>query len=161
MSPVDPNLLEALAHGIKSEVASYVFYTEAIKKEEAQPFRDALEKLAYEEKDHFHILERQYDSLVRSERWISTADILKQEGLPEINEEMTQQHRELMDEVARAGSLREVLDIAYRLEEEAFELFDGQARQTDSPEAKKMFTELAKFERGHMELINRMITESA
>ena len=160
MSPVDPQVLEALAHGIKSEVASYVFYTEAARKPEARPYRETLEKLALEEKDHFHILERQYDLLVRSERWVSTADILKQDGLPEINEEMTAQHRELVDEVASAGSLRTVLDIAYRLEEEAYELFESQARETSSPEARKIFSELAKFEQGHMELIHRMIQET-
>ena len=82
MTPVNPDILSALTAGIQSEVASYVFYVEAAWKSEAHPVRDLLQRLALEEKQHFHVLERQYDSLVRSEKWISTADILRQQGLP-------------------------------------------------------------------------------
>lgn len=156
MTPVHPDILQALTAGIQSEVASYVFYTEASKKHEAAAIADVLKRLAHEEKDHFHILERQYDSLVRSEKWISTADILKQEGLPEIGEEMTAEHRDLINEVRRTNSIDEILDIAYRLEEEAHDLFAREEERTKSAEAKKIFGELAKFEQGHMDLVEQM-----
>ena len=99
MSPASRQTLEALTTGIKSEVAAYVFYIEAAKKQASSQIKETLHKLALEEKGHFHVLERQYDSLVRSERWISTADILKQPGLPEIPEDMTSQHGVLVEEV--------------------------------------------------------------
>ena len=156
MTPVHPDILQALTAGIQSEVASYVFYIEAAKKHEADKITGILKRLALEEKEHFQILEGQYDSLVRSEKWISTTDILKQEGLPEIGEEMTAEHRALIDEVKKTHSIEEILDIAYRLEEEAFTLFDDQARKTKSNEARKIFGDLAKFEQGHMELVEQM-----
>ena len=156
MSPVHPDTLAALTSGIQSEVASYVFYLEAAKKAEAEEHKDILKKLALEEKEHFRVLERQYDSLVRSEKWISTADILKQEGLPEITEEMSAQHRDLVDEVSRADSMVKVLDIAYRLEEEAHTLFASAAKMVDSDEGKKMFEHLSRFEEGHMRTIAEM-----
>ena len=156
MSPVHPDTLAALTSGIQSEVASYVFYKEASKKSEAAKHKAVLEQLALEEKDHFHILERQYDSLVRSEKWISTADILKQKGLPEIDEEMSAQHQGLIDEVARAHSLKTILEIAYRLEKEAYELFSGVAQKTASDDARKIFTQLSKFEEGHMRKVAEM-----
>ena len=156
MTPVHPDTLAALTAGIQSEVATYVFYLEASKKAEAAPHKDVLEKLALEEKDHFHILERQFDSLVRSEKWISTADILKQEGLPEITEEMSEEHRALIDEVAGSNSMAKILDIAYRLEEEAHTLFASAVTKVDSPEGKKMFEQLSKFEQGHMKMISEM-----
>lgn len=156
MSPVHPDTLAALSTGIQSEVASYVFYREAAQKAFAVEHKDILEKLALEEKDHFHILERQYDSLVRSEKWISTADVLKQEGLPEITEDMTNEHRDLIDEVASADSMETILDIAYRLEEEAHLLFAGATEQVQSEEGRKIFDKLAKFEQGHMDLIDEM-----
>ena len=156
MSPVHPDTLAALSTGIQSEVASYVFYREAARKAFAAEHKDVLEKLALEEKDHFHILERQYDSLVRSEKWISTADVLKQEGLPDITEDMTNEHRELIDEVTKADSMETILDIAYRLEEEAHLLFAGAMEQVQSEEGKKIFEKLAKFEQGHMDLIEEM-----
>lgn len=156
MTPVDQNTLSALSTGIQAEVASYVFYLEAAKKATDEEHKNILEKLAFEEKDHFHILERQYDSLVRSEKWISTADILKQEGLPEITEDMTNRHEDLVEEVSKSDSMEKILDIAYRLEEEAFELFDGAVKKCETEEGKKIFTELAKFEQGHMVIIDEM-----
>lgn len=156
MAPVHPDTLAALSTGIQAEVASYVFYRDASRKAFAAEHKEILEKLALEEKDHFHILERQYDSLVRSEKWISTADILKQEGLPEITEDMSHEHQDLIDEVAQADSMETILDIAYRLEEEAHLLFSGAMEQVQSEEGKKIFDKLAKFEQGHMVLIDEM-----
>jgi rubrerythrin len=161
MSPVSRQTLDALTAGIKSEVAAYVFYIEAAKKQASVPIKDILQKLALEEKDHFHVLERQYDSLVRSERWISTADILKQPGLPEISEDMTSQHRELVDEVKRTTNVGEVLRIAFRLEQEANELFSREAARADVPEAKAIFDKLARFEETHMVLIGELIKRNS
>ncbi len=157
MTPVNPQILTALSTGIQSEVAAYVFYIEAAKKSEAREFRDVLEKLAAEEKMHFQILEGQHASLVRSEKWISTADILKRDGLPEIDEDMSSVHRDLIEEIRDADSIGEILEIAFRLEEEAYDLFDREARHSTSPEAKKVFTDLAKFEQGHMTIISEMM----
>ncbi|MFQ5498267.1 MAG: ferritin family protein [Candidatus Zixiibacteriota bacterium] len=159
MPNVHPETLSALTAGIQSEVASYVFYLRASKKQQSQDIRSILEKLALEEKDHFQILERQYDSLVRSEKWISTSDVLKQEGLPEISEEMGQVHRELIAEVEAADSLHKVLGIAYRLEKEAFDLFTSAVTKTEIPQAKIIFEQLARFEKGHMAVIEKMLKE--
>ena len=156
MTPVNPETLQALTAGISSEVASYVFYLEASKKPETIEFKGMLEDLALEEKKHFQILERQHNSLIKSEQWISLADVLKEKGLPEIDEEMAEVHKNLIEQVRGAGSARAVLDIAYRLEEEAHDLFAGQVEKTGSEEGKKMFLELAKFEAGHMKMIDQM-----
>ncbi len=156
MTPVNPETLQALTAGINSEVASYVFYLEASKKSEAAEFKGILEDLALEEKKHFQILERQYNSLIRSEQWISLADVLKEKGLPEINEEMAEVHQNLIEQVRSADSAKAVLDIAYRLEEEAHDLFAGQIDKTASDEGKRMFRELARFEAGHMKMIDQM-----
>ncbi|MBI5266555.1 MAG: ferritin family protein [candidate division Zixibacteria bacterium] len=157
MTPVSPQILDALTAGIKSEVAAYAFYTEAARKLTSADIKQTLQKLALEEKDHFHVLERQYDSLVRSERWISTADILKQPGLPDISEDMTSQHRVLIEEVRKATSTHDVLKIAYRLEEEAYELFAGEAERATAPEARAIFDKLSRFEETHMILIRELM----
>lgn len=156
MSPVHPDTLAALSAGIQSEVASYVFYLAAAKKTLAEKHKDILQKLALEEKEHFRVLERQYDSLVRSEKWISTADILKQAGLPEITEDMSHEHQQLIDEVTRADSMAKILEIAYRLEEDAHNLFASAKDKVESEEGRKMFEQLAKFEEGHMKMIAQM-----
>ncbi len=156
MTPVNQEILSALSSGIHSEVASYVFYIAAAKKTEEGELRNLLEKLALEEKQHFQVLERQHDSLVRSEKWISTADILKQDGLPEISEDMNQSHKALLDEVAAATTPTAVLDIALRLEIEARDLFAKAVDMVESEEGKKVFRQLAGFEEGHVKLITQM-----
>lgn len=156
---VHPDILSALTSGIQSEVASYVFYLEAVKKVESEDFKNILTDLAREEKKHFHILERQYDSLVRSEKWISTADILKEEGLPEIGEDMAAKHKSLIAEVHNASNQRQVLDIAFRLECEARDLFADLAGKAESQEARETFEFLSGFEQTHVDVINSMIAK--
>ncbi len=157
MSPVHPDTLAVLTSGIQAEVASYVFYLEAVKKSPSDELKDMWRELAADEKQHFQILERQYDSLVRSEKWISTADILKKEGLPEIGEDMTRRHQDLVDQVAKAEGIIEVLEIALRLEKEANGTYTKGAEIADSAEGKEMFERLAKFELGHVRKIQGMI----
>ncbi len=157
MPSVHPNTLLALSAGIQSELASYVFYLEASKQTDRADLRQLLQKLALEEKDHFRLLERQHHSLVRSEKWISTADVMKRDGLPEVGEDMASEHRELIDAVRGSSSARELLDIAYRLEEDAHNLFAREAARATRPEEQKMFEGLARFEKGHMAVIKDMM----
>jgi len=161
MTPVNPETLMALDAGIQSEVASYVFYLEAAKRIDSDKSKEILLNLAEEEKKHFQILEKQHHSLVTSEKWISTADVLKEPGLPEIGEEMTAKHQGLIEEVRLAESTGQVLEIAYRLEEDAFNLFSSQAAIATEDKAKRMFDMLARFEKGHMTTIKGMIDELA
>jgi rubrerythrin len=157
MTPVHPDILAALTAGIQSEVATYVFYIEAAKQVVDDDIKATLRQLAGEEKGHFQILEKQYDSLVRSEKWISTADIMKQPGLPEITEEMEAPHRDLVMKVHQAKDKREILDMALGLEKAANELFVKEAARAKSKEAKETFEHLARFEQGHINLISGII----
>lgn len=161
MANAHPSTLLALSAGIQSELASYVFYIEAIKKVDNKELEEILTKLAHEEKEHFHLLERQHHSKIKSEKWISLADVMKQDGLPKIDEEMAEEHKELIAFVRDSSTIREVLDIAYRLEEDAHNLFAREADRADNEESKKMFTDLARFERGHMGVIEDMIKKYA
>jgi rubrerythrin len=161
MTPVGPEILNALSAGIKAEVAAYVFYITALKKKEAAQFKNILERLAFEEKKHFHILERQHDSLMRSEKWVSTADVMKEEGLPEIGEDMLAVHRGLIGEIEQADTIKKILDIAYRLEEDAYNVYKREMERTDSPEGKDVFAQLSQFEQGHMKVVKDLMAQYA
>ncbi len=152
-------MINALTRGIESEIQSYVFYTEALKKLENENFKEIIEKLALEEKKHFFILEGQHDALMRSEKWNTTADVLRQPGLPKINEEMASKHKGLLDNVKAASTEREILDMALKLEEDARDLFLKMSKGAGSEEAKKTFDHLADFEQGHVHLVNNMIKQ--
>ena len=157
MSPVNPKVLESLSWGVSAEIKAYVFYKEAAKQTKNEQFRETLLKLAGEEKNHYRILERQHHSLVTSEQWVSYNDILLKEGLPDIDEEMANKHKEVIDQVRNAESERQVLDIAYDLEKQANEVYTAAAARATDPEEKGTFEYLAGFEKGHMQLIQKMI----
>lgn len=161
MAKNDPSTLLALSAGIQSEIAAYVFYLEAIKKVKNQELEEILTKLAHEEKAHFHALERQHHSRIKSEKWVSITDVMKREGLPEIAEDMAEDHKELIALVRQSSTIREVLDIAYKLEEDSHNLFSREAARADTDEAKKIFTDLARFEKGHMGVVQDMIKKFA
>jgi len=157
MTPINPKALDSLNWGISAEIKSYVFYLEAAKQATTKEFKETLLKLAGDEKEHYRILERQHSSLITSEQWISYTDILKQKGLPEINEEMADRHKELLDSVRKAPGQREILAIALILEKEANEVFSKAAGNAVDPEEKRTFQYLANFEKGHMKIIQGMI----
>lgn len=157
MTPVNPKVLETLNLGISSEIKSYVFYLEAAKTVSRDSSRQTLLKLAGDEKDHYRILERQHHGLIKSEQWVSYNDILKQAGLPEIREDMADQHKALIASVRAAKDERAILEIALGLEKEANALFAGAAERAVDPEEKRMFDYLAKFEEGHVRVIQGMI----
>lgn len=157
MTPVNPKVLESLNYGITSEIKSYVFYTEAARAMDNEEFKATLMKLAAEEKQHFQVLERQHHSLIKSEQWVSYNDILKEKGLPDINEEMARTHKDLIDAVKNAKGKREILDIALGLEHDANRIFSRAAKDAVDPEERKTFEFLAKFELGHVRIIEDMI----
>lgn len=161
MAKNDPSTLLALSAGIQSEIAAYVFYLEAIKKVKNRELEEILTKLAYEEKAHFHTLERQHHTRIKSEKWVSIADVMKRDGLPEIAEDMAAEHQELIALVRESSSTREVLEIAYKLEEDSHNLFSREADRADTEEARKIFTDLARFEKGHMGVVQDMIKKFA
>jgi len=157
MSPVNPKVLESLSWGVSAEIKAYVFYKEAAKLTKNAQFKETLLKLAGEEKNHYRVLERQHHSLVTSEKWVSYNDILLKEGLPDINEDMANKHRDVIDQVRNAKSELKVLEIAFDLEKQANEVYTAAAGRAKDPEEKQTFEYLAKFEKGHMQLIQKMI----
>ena len=143
--------LDTLSKGINAELAAYVFYKRASEKIEDQQIAAMLTKLAGEEKDHYWALETEYDSLVRSEKWISYNDIMRKNGMPE---EMAENHKRRLDALEATSDIRSILGMAIELEEEARDLYRSQVDKVDDPLAKEMFTFLSKFEQGHVNVIN-------
>ena len=157
MGKIHPDILGALTTGIQAEEAGYVFYKEASERFDDGPVKEILVKLAIDEKRHFHYLERQYDSVIRSEKWISAADALKEERLPEVDKQMLDQHREMIDRIEQARSRRKILEIAYDFEAEAYDLYSAAAQLCDTDEGREVFEFLARFEKSHMDTINALI----
>lgn len=159
MAAVSQAVLDGLSTGIQAELAAYVFYTKGLKITKDDRLKDLLGKLAAEEKDHYKILERQYDNLVRSEMWVAYNDIMLQPGLPEMDEKMEDVHNEHIDEISDQTPPMRILEIALMLEERARDFYAGMADKVDDPKGKNMFSYLSKFENGHVTKIQKLMNE--
>jgi len=150
MSPVDKQVLDGLTRGIQAELSAYVFYKKALEVTKDENIIEILEWLANEEKDHYALLERQYHSLIKSERWVAYNDIMKKEGLPNIDEHTENIHDELIDEVTPDISSKRILEIGLLLEVRARDLYAELGEKIDNPEGKKTYEYLVRFESGHI-----------
>ncbi len=157
MCAVEKAVLEGLKKGIQQELAAYLFYKKGLGFVKDEELRDMLTKLASDEKDHSRILEGQYDCLVRSEMWNTYNDILKKEGLPDIDENMAEIHNELIDELSEATTPLRVLEIALILEKQARDFYAVLAEKVKDPKGKDTYIFLSKFEQGHINKIERLM----
>ncbi len=157
MSPVEKAVLDGLNMGIEQELAAYVFYKKGMELTDDEKISELLGKLALEEKDHFRILEGQYDSLVRSEMWNTINDVMRREGLPDIDEKMADVHHELIDEVNESTTPLRILEIALILEKQARDIYTDLAAKVEDPKGKDMYKYLSKFENGHVIKIKKMM----
>jgi rubrerythrin len=145
--------LDALSQGINAELAAYVFYKRAGEKIKDDEFASLMGRLAGEEKDHYWTLEAEYDSLVRSEKWVTYNDIMRRSGLPEIPEDMAEVHKRRLDQLEKSDDPHEILDLAIDLEERARDFYQAQIGRAGDPAADDVYTFLAKFEQGHINVL--------
>ncbi len=150
-------VLDSLAFAIQAEVSAYVFYRYAIEKVSDEDIKETLKELAVDEKDHFRVLESQYDSLHRSERWITYKDAFLVEGLPDIDEKVTEMQQEMLKELRSLSTQETVLEMALSKEQKAYEFYKTQIERVSSPEGKDMFEKMMNFELGHVHKIEGMI----
>jgi rubrerythrin len=159
MSPVEKSVLDGLSIGIQAELAAYVFYKKCLKITKDKRITDILSKLAADEKDHYRILEGQYDNLVRSEMWVTYNDILCKAGLPDIDEKTENIHDKLIDQINSNSTPLQMLKIALILEERARDLYADFATKVKDPKGKETYEYLAKFEAGHVAKVTKMMEE--
>jgi rubrerythrin len=145
--------LDALSQGINAELAAYVFYKKAGEKIKDAEFVSLMNRLAGEEKDHYWTLEAEHDSLVRSEKWVSYNDIMRKSGLPDIPEDMTDIHRRRLAELEKTDNILKILELAIDLEGRARDFYQSQIGKVADPAADEMFSYLAKFEQGHVNVL--------
>jgi rubrerythrin len=153
--------LENLAFAIQAEVSAYVFYKNAIKKIRDPELIETLEELAQDEVDHFKVLESQYDSLHRSERWITYKDALKVGGLPEIDERISELQQSLLDELASLTTQEEILQMGLIKEQQAYEFYKSQLEKTTEPDGRNALEQLMNFELGHVRKLENWIKRTS
>lgn len=146
--------------GIQSEIAAYVFYKNGSAKVADQKVKETMLRLANEERNHFLKLESHYDRYVRSEMWVTYRDIMSRDGLPDIDESMGQKHVKRLEQVQKAQSTVEILQIALELEKEAHDLYSEALKTATEPDVKETFELLADFEASHIRNVEAMIARA-
>lgn len=149
--------LDYLSLGIKAEIAAYVFYKNSAKKMDNEGLNKKLLEFADQERKHFLSLEKLYDRYVRSEKWVTYRDILSKDGTPEIDERIGDKHVRRIDQMEKATTTLEILNIALEFEKEARDLYTAGAAKTEKEDVKKTFEFLAGFEQGHVKWVEELI----
>ena len=155
---VSEEALKFLNLGIESELAAYVFYRRASKMIGDEKIRKVLDGLSLDEKEHFLQLEDAYDKNVRSECWAPYKDIMKRGGLPDIDEQMQETHKDLLGRIPKLKSRKDVLEIALALEKEAADLYRNASSKAKDPEIRKIFDHLVAFEKVHVKKIEKALS---
>lgn len=125
--------LEVLGKAIRSEAEAYRFYTATMKKTNNPILREKLSKLAGEEKRHRQILEERYRK--------STGEERVQLPPPAGPEGKGPAPKDLQPE--------EILTLAIRMEREAAQFYQREARKATDMSGRFMLEYLADIERAH------------
>jgi rubrerythrin len=157
MVKLSDDALKFLNLGIEAELMAYVFYKKVLNMLKEEDLKKIIEKFAHDEKDHFLQLENEYDKNVRSEMWAPYKDIMRKEGLPEIDEYISETHEELLKKIGKLKTKREIFEMALSLEKEAYALYEKSYNKVVEPEAKKIFDHLRHFEMGHVRTVERAL----
>jgi len=153
--------LESLAFAIQAEVSAYVFYKSAIEKISDPELKVTLQELAQDEVDHFRVLESQYDSLHRSERWITYSDALRADDLPEIDERISELQQSLLDELKALSTQKEILEMGLIKEQQAYEFYRSQLEKVTEPAGRSTLEQLMNFELGHVRKLENWIKRTS
>lgn len=141
--------LAAIQMAIQTEIDGYNFYHRFAEQTQDPNARSMFQRLAREEVIHLELLRNNKAMLEDSGDWVKYQGVLPDavEGAPIFSRERVEQNI-----VAYASDLS-ALRVAYLIEKDAVDFYTRAARQTDDPNGKRVFLELARMEQGHLELL--------
>lgn len=152
MSEAMKAILSGLEQAILAEVDGYHFYMMAAAGTSDEKGREVFTQLAKEEVDHANFLKAQRASLEASGRIDPDAKLTRRADLSGEHPIFSDS---LLTRAKDAHFERSALSIGTQLEMNAIRFYKQQAEAADDPEVVKFFTELADWEVGHYNALNR------
>ena len=152
MSDAMKEILEGLEKAIQAEVDGYHFYMMAAAGTSDPQAREVFEQLAKEEVDHTNFLKAHHASLKESGKVSPDAKLVRHADLSAEHPIFSESLRERAKE---AHFERSALSIGTQLEMNAIRFYKQQAEAAEDPDVKRFFTELADWEVGHYNALNR------
>ena len=141
--------LAALQMAIQTELDGFNFYQEFAERTEDSNARAMFEQLAKDEVMHLELLRNNKAMLQEGGEWIQylavSPDPIK--GAPIFSRERVAQN------VVAYTSDLSALRMAYLIEKDAVAFYTRAAQETDDPNGRRMFFDLAKMEQGHLNLL--------
>lgn len=156
MNENDERIARGLLEAMKTETDGYHFYKMAASTTEDEQGRATFEQLAQEELSHLRALKQQRDALTETgalDPSINLGSRTKMSGpnpifSPKLKERVGEAHFEMS-----------ALSIGIQLELNSEKHYRAQAEQAAAGTARDFFNQLAEWESGHYEALNRQLEE--
>lgn len=146
--------LSVLKHGMSTEIWGLRFYQQALTRTTDETGRKVFASLVDEEESHLKILRGEYASVSGKSGWISRDEAL--ELAASVDPTMIFPEPEAAGDLIPAdASDLDVLAIAMDFENKGYTFYQNEAALADSPEAKKMWAQLAKAENNHYTFLQK------
>ena len=141
--------LAAIQMAIQTEIDGYNFYQRFAAQAQDPNTRSMFQRLAREEVIHLELLRNNKAMLEDNGEWTRYQEVLPVdvEGAPIFSRERVEKNI-----VAYTSDLS-ALRVAYLIEKDAVDFYTRAAQQTDDPNGKRIFLDLARMEQGHLELL--------
>jgi rubrerythrin len=148
MGEMDPTLA-ALEMAIRTELDGHSFYQKFAARTDDPNAQAMFERLAQDEVMHLELLRNTKAVLEKSGQWAEyqRVDLATVEGAPIFSRKRVEENI-----VAYTSDLS-ALRMAYLIEKDAVDFYTRAAEETDDLNGKRMFFDLVKMERGHLDML--------
>jgi len=147
--------LKALEYAMSNERLGWCFYTRAAEKTTDDTGKKMFISLASDEEEHLSILQKQYDSLEKSNAWISIDDARKAEPPSCQPTLFPEEEAKVEGLVKKRASDLDALDIALDMERRGYKQYVEEAEKTNDLTAKAVYEYLSKEEDRHFTMIQK------
>jgi rubrerythrin len=145
------NMLDIIKKAILLEHRGKALYESVAKKTEISAVKELFEMLAEEEEKHIDILNKQF-KLVSKGKNFDTGELEKVEGTTA----KTVLSVKIVKGISAAGYEAAVIAAALEFEKNAVKYYGDQEAAANSPEEKKLFNWLVKWETEHMTMLAKI-----
>jgi rubrerythrin len=144
--------LSVLTKAMKLEMDGKAFYLMAAGISDDPETKEMFATLAEDEQHHYNYIERQLNQRKDGKDWVPIPELTKVEAV-DARAPIFPAGKQVPKTLPDKPTLEDALLFGLDAEVKSYELYDQSAKQTDNPDARKMFEKLAAAERGHFDTL--------
>jgi rubrerythrin len=148
---VENNMLDIIKKAILLEHRGKALYESVAQKTEVVPVKELFEMLMHEEEKHIDVLNKQF-TLVANGKDFKTGELDKVEDITA----KTVLSQGVVNGISAAGYEAAVIAAALEFEKNAVKYYGTQESEASSPEEKKLFNWLVRWETEHMTMLAKI-----